>query len=85
MNKTQIIDNIVCKSAPVDFELQVRAQYGFSKVELHLEKHDIENMTAIKKTFQNILNSKLEVVGVHAQLLSRKRFPIHWIFDSHKY
>lgn len=72
MNKTQIIDNIVCKSAPVDFELQVRAQYGFSKVELHLEKHDIENMTAIKKTFQNILNSKLEVVGVHAPLYHKE-------------
>lgn len=72
MNKTQIINNIVCKSAPIDFELQARAQHGFSKVELHLEKKDIENMTVIKKTFQNILNSELEVVGVHAPLYHKE-------------
>ena len=59
---------IVCKAAPLPAELNGRVSNGFKNVEIHLEEwHVMDNIvSAIAR--RNILQSGLNVVGVHAPL-----------------
>lgn len=59
---------IVCKSAPVPVELVGRVNSGFKNVEIHLEEQHVMNRLVTAMTKRDILQSGLNVVGVHAPL-----------------
>lgn len=59
---------IVCKAAPLPAELNGRVSNGFKNVEIHLEEWHVRDNIVSAIARRNILQSGLNVVGVHAPL-----------------
>ena len=59
---------IVCKAAPLPAELNGRVSIGFKNVEIHLEEWHVRDNIVSAVARRNILQSGLNVVGVHAPL-----------------